>query len=137
MNADVDVKGSAIDSPLAAMRRSCAVMTTVLAAIPWAALFAMAAAAIYVRLGFGRWPVVYMDDVNLPFVNAVSTVTVVAAISLIPSLLLFVVVVVAGWVAGLRPFLTRAMLIFIVGWVTAMAALRWTAIGTFLDWVMD
>ena len=125
------------ESRVAALRQACATTSTVLAALPWTALLLLVAAATYVRLGFGRWPVMYMDNVSLPLIGAVTTATVLAAVSLIPLLILFCVLLPVRGFLGLPVLFSRSSLVFVAGWVIAIAALRWTAIGGFLDWVMD
>jgi hypothetical protein len=125
------------DSRVVAFRRGCETLSTIVAALPWAALFVLNAAATYVRVGFGRWPVIYMDNVTLPFIDAVATATVLAAVSLVPVLVLFCVLLPVRFFVGLPVLVSRSSLVFLAGWVITIAALKWTAIGGFLDWVMD
>ena len=125
------------DHRVAAFRRACDNVSTVLAALPWTALFLLASAATYVRLGFGRWPVVYMDNVTLPLIGVATTVTVLAAVSLIPLLALFGVLLPVRALLRLPVLRAQSTLVFVAGWMAAFVAIQWTALGGFLDWVMD
>jgi hypothetical protein len=88
-------------------------------------------AAAYIRLSFGRWPVVYHDSVSVPFVEAVVTL-----LALPLSILLFPIAAAGRALSGIRPVLGRWALCFTIGWLVALFVIRWDPTG-FIDWLLD
>jgi hypothetical protein len=92
--------------------------------------------AAYVRLSFGRWPVVYRDSINVRFGEAAMRMTALALVALLPSIVLLPIVVIGRRLSGIRPVLGRWAVWFTVGWLVALVLIRWDPTG-FIDWVMD
>jgi len=96
----------------------------------------IALSAAYIRLSFGRWPVVYRDSVSVPFVEAVVTLTALSVVALLMSITLVPIVAAGRALSGIRPILGRWALCFTIGWLIAFFLIRWDPTG-YLDWLLD
>jgi len=112
-------------------------------ALSWVAAFSPVGSAIlvvlsatYIRLSFGRWPVVYLDAVNTPFAEIAVTVTALCALALFPAILLLPVVAMIRRVMLVRPAFGLWAVTFVIGWALAYTLVVWDPTG-FIDWVID
>jgi hypothetical protein len=106
------------------------------ASIPIGSSALVGMSAMYIRLSFGRWPVVYLDTVNAPFADIAVTVTALCALALFPAILLLPTVAVIRRVMFVRPAFGLWAVTFAVGWVLAYTLVVWDPTG-FIDWVID
>jgi hypothetical protein len=105
------------------------------ASVPPALMIVVTLSAAYIRLSFGRWPVVSRDSVSVPFVEAVVMLTANSLLALGLSILLLPIVVAGRALSGIRPVLGRWALCFTIGWLTALFLIRWDPTG-FIDWLL-
>jgi hypothetical protein len=73
------------------------------ASVPAALLIVIVLAAAYIRLSFGRWPVVYRDSVSVPYVEAVVTLTALSLVAFLMSIALVPIVAAGRALSGTRP----------------------------------
>lgn len=108
----------------------------VAALIPVGSALLVAISAAYIRLSLGRWPVVYLDNVDAPFAEVAVTVAAVCALALFPTVFLLPLVAVVRRVMFVRPAFGLWALTFVIGWTLAYAVVVWDPTG-FMDWVLD
>ena len=87
------------------------------ACVPTALISVIVLSAAYVRLSFGRWPVVYHDSIDGRFGEAVVTMTALSLVALLPSILVLPIVAVGRALSGIRPVFGRWAVWFTMdGW---------------------
>jgi hypothetical protein len=106
------------------------------ACVPTALMIVIVFSAAYVRLSFGRWPVVYHDSINGRFGEAAVKMTALSLVALLPSILILPIIAVGRRLSGVRPVFGRWAVWFTIGWLVALLLIRWDPTG-FIDWVMD
>lgn len=117
-------------------QRVVEVGSRIVAALPLLCAAVIFAAAIYIRLSFGRWPVVYRDSVETTYAELAVAGTALAFFGLVLLPILALATVLARWLTGLRPLLGRWFVVFTVSWLTVLAYLRWDPQG-FVAWLID
>jgi hypothetical protein len=106
------------------------------ACIPPCLILAIVLSAAYIRLSFGRWPVIYRDSVHARFAETAITLTAISVIALLPSALLLPLIAAGRALSGIRPVLGRWSGYLAIGWLIAFLLCRWDPNG-FIDWVLD
>jgi hypothetical protein len=99
-------------------------------------MIAIALSAAYIRLSFGRWPVVYRDSVGVRFSEAAVMLTGLSLLALVPSILLLPIVAIGRALSGMRPILGRWAICLTITWLVGLFLIRWDPTG-FIDWVLD
>jgi hypothetical protein len=106
------------------------------ACVPPCLILAIVVSASYVRLSFGRWPVVYRDSVDATFAETAIALTAISALALLPTAMLLPLVAAGRALSGVRPVFGRWAICLAIGWLAAFLLVRWDPNG-FINWVMD
>ena len=116
--------------------RGMRALSWIVASLPTTALAALSFSAVYIRIVFGRWPVVYLDTVPGRFTNVATTVAGLSVFALVPAILFLPIMALLRGVTRVRPILGRWSVMLAITWIVAAAMVVWDPYG-FVDWAID